>query len=810
MTHTLVSVEVDKAGNTGSTSAELVIVVDNATTAPGQPVLVAADDTGIPGDSSTTVGRPRLTGTAEAGAVVTLLDSGVNVGVGTADSAGTWTIQTTNLAVGTHSIVAVAVDAAGNQASGNSELSLVISETLSTPQAPSLLGADDSAAIDSTNGDRVTSVVNPRFTGSTGANFLVTLFVDGVSVGQGTADGFGEYTIGASTLSEATHAVSVQVQDPSTGLYSSTSLPMQIVIDTTAPAGPSATMAASSDSSSAALAAYATDGITNVTAPTLTGTAEAGSQVLIQHGATTLGVTTANSGGQWTFATAGISLADGVQTLGVTAVDAANNKSTVTNLVITVDTASVTPGTPMLLVSSDTGISNSDGVTRATAPTVSGTGAEAGSIVVLLANGVSVGQAIADAGGAYTVSAASALLPGAHALSVRAIDPAGNNSTPSGQLMVTVDTQTAQPSGLTLDNDTFGAGTSGTDADRLTNVTAAQISGRAEAGAAVTLYAGAASVGEATADMFGNWTVTTAPLASGTHTLSARAVDAAGNTSALSAPLGITVDTASTAPTLVLAAGSDTFGAGTAGSAADGLTTRDNPVVGGTAEAGALIIVRDGGVSIAEALANGSGNWQVTLDLGEGAHTLSASAIDRAGNTSAASADLAVTVDKTLGMLVPTLVNDTGASASDLLTNSAMPQVAVTTAEAGVVLTLLASGVSVASVTAGAAGAYTLAPGSLTDGVHSLTFRQVDAAGNTNTSAALAVTVDTTITAPRNMALLAGDDSEGLGTAGTDTDRLTNINAPRITGTGEGGAVAPASARPRPPAMAAGPSAPAS
>ena len=40
-----------------------------------RPVLVAADDTGVPGDGVTSNRQPRLNGTAEAGSTVELLDA---------------------------------------------------------------------------------------------------------------------------------------------------------------------------------------------------------------------------------------------------------------------------------------------------------------------------------------------------------------------------------------------------------------------------------------------------------------------------------------------------------------------------------------------------------------------------------------------------------------------------------------------------------------------------------------------------------------------------------------------------------------
>ena len=64
-----------------------------------------------------------------------------------------------------------------------------------------------------------------------------------------------------------------------------------------------------------------------------------------------------------------------------------------------------------------------------------------------------------------------------------------------------------------------------------------QLSGTAEANSTLHVYDGIKMVGSATTGATGNWTVTTLSLSGGSHSLTATATDAAGNTSALSLPL---------------------------------------------------------------------------------------------------------------------------------------------------------------------------------------------------------------------------------------------------------------------------------
>lgn len=80
--------------------------------------------------------------------------------------------------------------------------------------------------------------------------------------------------------------------------------------------------------------------------------------------------------------------------------------------------------------------------------------------------------------------------------------------------------------------------------------------------------------------------------------------------------------------------------------AAPQTSSTTGPVVtlSGTAEPGAAISIRDHGVQIATASADGSGQWSITLTLAPGSHQLTVVASDATGNSSAASPATAVTV----------------------------------------------------------------------------------------------------------------------------------------------------------------------
>src|SRR5439155_12210934 len=131
-----------------------------------------------------------------------------------------------------------------------------------------------------------------------------------------------------------------------------------------------------------------------------------------------------------------------------------------------------------------------------------------------------------------------ALSNGAHPITARITDLAGNTSAQSSALSVTVDTTApATPSVPDLDaaSDT---GTSSTD--NITAVTTPMFTGTAEAGSTVKIFADTVLVGSGVATG-GNYAITTSALAVGTHNITASTTDVAGNSSGVSGGLSITI-----------------------------------------------------------------------------------------------------------------------------------------------------------------------------------------------------------------------------------------------------------------------------
>ncbi len=362
----------------------------------------------------------------------------------------------------------------------------------------------------------------------------------GEDIGNGGAGGvspvvwlvFGALTIGGIALA----AAGVDDDDDTPA---PTPTPTPPSTDTAPPAAPSGIdLAAASDTG-----LRNDDDITSLTTGlVITGNAEPGATVRIFAGGTQLGGTATAAAGSGAFSFT-VNLPAGANVITVTATDAAGNVSAAsTPLTVTVDTtAPAAPAGLDLAAADDTGVSNSDDLTSlGSGLTITGT-APANTSVQLLSGTTLLGSGPAGATGTFSIDVA--LPAGASTITATALDPAGNASPASAPLTITVDnTAPAAPLALALaaaDDD----GSSSTDG--VTDVTQdLTITGTAAAGSVVQLFGNGASLGTATADAQGNFTVTFDAPAAGPLAITATATDAAGNASAASAPLALSIGAA--------------------------------------------------------------------------------------------------------------------------------------------------------------------------------------------------------------------------------------------------------------------------
>ena len=207
-------------------------------------------------------------------------------------------------------------------------------------------------------------------------------------------------------------------------------------------------------------------------------------------------------------------------------------------------------------------------------------------------------------------------------------DTAGNTANLSGALTTFTNLQIDPPGAPVVELFSPDSGVAG---DGITNADAITLNGTATADSAVSVYDGAVLLGTTTANASGDWSFTTGTLSNGGHSFTVTDT-IAGVTSPTSVALSVTVDTVTPiAPTIA----SFSNDSGTVG---DGITNDNTLTLTGTAEANSTVKVYDGATLLGTATANGSGAWTYTTSaLSNGAHNLTATATDAAGNTGVAS-----------------------------------------------------------------------------------------------------------------------------------------------------------------------------
>ena len=288
------------------------------------------------------------------------------------------------------------------------------------------------------------------------------------------------------------------------------------------------------------------------------------------------------------------------------------------------------------------------------------------------------------------------------------------------------------------------------------------------------VYDGATLLGTATADGSGAWSFTTATLADGAHSFTATATDTAGNTSAASSALSVTVDSGAPAAPAIASWSTDS------GVAGDGITSDNTLAFTGTAQANSTVRIYDGATLLGTVTADGSGAWSfTTATLADGSHSFTATATDTAGNTGAASSALSVTID-TAAPAAPAIASwstDSGVAGDGITNDNTLTLTG--TAQANSTVRVYDGATLLGTATANGSGAWTYTTATLADGAHSFTATAVDAAGNVGAaSAALSVTIDTAAPAAPAIASFSTDS----GVAG---DGITSDNTLTLTGTAQ-------------------------
>ncbi|MGE5611925.1 MAG: Ig-like domain-containing protein [Bacillota bacterium] len=358
--------------------------------------------------------------------------------------------------------------------------------------------------------------------------------------------------------------------------------------------------------------------------------------------------------------------ADGSYTYSIRSVDAAGNVSK-EELKLQVTIGSILINAPDLLFTSDTGVSFEDDLTKLnnssldTALRLRVAPVVPGALVKLYADGTLIGSSQAASAEAVIVTdGKTPLADGKHAITWRTTLPGQAEGPDSPALTLTIDTQSPSTPPMLDLADFSDSGVSNTD--HITNDNTP------------TLIAAGSEYFRFYCD---GWQVSSdyekshfdpQPLSDGIHVIRVAAIDATGNFSALSPALSLTIDTvAPNAPGAIsLDPASDT-----GRSNSDRITKDNTPTFNISLEDTAYYrLFVDGERSGIDYQTDA----QYTLPLQpDGKHNYALRAVDIAGNVSAASADVYVTID-TVAPGIPAIPDldassDSGISDTDDITN---------------------------------------------------------------------------------------------------------------------------------------------
>ena len=325
-------------------------------------------------------------------------------------------------------------------------------------------------------------------------------------------------------------------------------------------------------------------------------------------------------------------------------------------------------------------------------------------------------QSSGGSGASYTFS----ITPNADGtITIIADIPAGAVVDDAGNPNTAASARTAASSRFTIESDRTKPGTVVISTEEKTvNTALFTLIGSAEVGSTVNLLreGTTSSFGSATATN-GSWTITVT-LIEEANTITATATDAAGNVSEASTAVTITLD--QVAPTVAI-----TTTAQIRNEASFTLT--------GTVEENATVDVLKDSASIGSATVTGTSWSKVVMLTDDGANAFTVTATDVAGNTSAPTAAVTITLDQVAPTVAITTTAQIRNEASFTLTG---------TVEANATVDVLKGGTSTGAATVTDTG-WTFAV-TLTEGANAFTVTATDDAGNTSdATAAVSITLDT-------------------------------------------------------------------
>ncbi|WP_079958295.1 Ig-like domain-containing protein [Salmonella enterica] len=740
-------VAVDKAGNKNETTDSII----TDTIPPEKPTIELDDssDSGIKNDNITNSTLPTFIGVAEPGSTVSIYLGLKHLGEVIVAKDGTWSYTlTTPLKDGEYNITATATDIAGHT-SATANLPFTIDTRISYFSAE-IETTDDSGIV----GDNVTNNTRPTFTGKTEPNAIISVINS--ETGEEVvfkANDQGEWTFNFTSDSvEGINNLTFTVEDVA---GNKKDFSFSYVIDTIAPVPPTVS-----------LEDYVVlpNGIilSGNDLPALVGTAEPKSTILLMRDGKLYDSIEVDSNGTWNYQFSNKFL-QGAYDIEIISQDAAGNKSSTVKYSFTIQTE-VVPPKAELDASDDSGAKGDWITNKHNALTLLGT-ADRFATVNILIDGKTIGVTTADADGNWNFDISRNLSDNVYKITVESIDPLGRTSSVDYQL--TIDSFTPIPTVMLHDS-----ADSGVKGDMITKINTPLFTGMAEANAKVSIYVDGVLSGEAIAGDDGVWNFQfTTALSDGSHDVTVKVEDIAGNTASSSA-YNFQIVTQTQKPTIELV--NDTGVDNT-----DHIINEKNPALTGTAAPYSTVKLYVDGALIAEVRTNKDGRWEYTLKadqgLVDGDHRITASVEDIAGNI-AHSDPFLISVDTAISIPIVSLSPDSDSGiADDNLTNIVKPTLHLKDIDPDIISVQVWDAASdtqigVATQQPDGSWAYTFTS-DLTEGLHQVYVKVEDIAGNKANSAVFDFTIDTTVSTPV-ISLLSKDDT------GVTGDNLTNINKP--------------------------------
>ncbi|EHU0877670.1 Ig-like domain repeat protein [Salmonella enterica] len=740
-------VAVDKAGNKNETTDSII----TDTIPPEKPTIELDDssDSGIKNDNITNSTLPTFIGVAEPGSTVSIYLGLKHLGEVIVAKDGTWSYTlTTPLKDGEYNITATATDIAGHT-SATANLPFTIDTRISYFSAE-IETTNDSGIV----GDNVTNNTRPTFTGKTEPNAIISVINS--ETGEEVifkANDKGEWTFNFTSDSvEGINNLTFTVEDVA---GNKKDFSFSYVIDTIAPVPPTVSLEDF---------VVLPNGIilSGNDLPALVGTAEPKSTILLMRDGKLYDSIEVDSNGTWNYQFSNKFL-QGAYDIEIISQDAAGNKSSTVKYSFTIQTE-VVPPKAELDASDDSGAKGDWITNKHNALTLLGT-ADRFATVNILIDGKTIGVTTADADGNWNFDISRNLSDNVYKITVESIDPLGRTSSVDYQL--TIDSFTPIPTVMLHDS-----ADSGVKGDMITKINTPLFTGMAEANAKVSIYVDGVLSGEAIAGDDGVWNFQfTTALSDGSHDVTVKVEDIAGNTASSSA-YNFQIVTQTQKPTIELV--NDTGVDNT-----DHIINEKNPALTGTAAPYSTVKLYIDGALIAEVRTNKDGRWEYTLKADQGLvdsdHRITASVEDIAGNI-AHSDPFLISVDTAISIPIVSLSPDSDSGiADDNLTNIVKPTLHLKDIDPDIISVQVWDAMSdtqigVATQQPDGSWAYTFTS-DLTEGLHQVYVKVEDIAGNKANSAVFDFTIDTTVSTPV-ISLLSKDDT------GVTGDNLTNINKP--------------------------------